>query len=87
MVFVCTNVRTNGPRVSCGAIGGAELKDRLKTLVKEHGMADRIRVSASGCMDVCEEGLNVMVFPESRWICGASADDAESIFERIREGL
>lgn len=87
IVFVCTNVRASGPRVSCGAVGGIELKERLKALVKQHGLADRIRISSSGCMDVCEEGLNAMAFPDNRWICGASADDAESIFEQIREGL
>jgi (2Fe-2S) ferredoxin len=87
IVFVCTNVRTNGPRVSCGAVGGTELRERLKMLVKDHGLADRIRVCSSGCMDVCEEGPNAMVFPDNKWICGASTDDAESIFEQIREGL
>ena len=87
IVFVCTNVRTTGPRVSCGAIGGAELRERLKALVKEHGLADRIRICSSGCMDVCEEGPNAMVFPENQWICGASADDAEKLFEEIRAGL
>ena len=87
MVFVCTNERTTGPRVSCGPRGGTDLRLRLKALVKEHGLADRIRICSSGCMDVCEEGLNLMTFPENRWICGASADDAEKLFEEIREGI
>lgn len=87
IVFVCTNERTSGPRVSCGPRGGAELRERLKALVKAHGLSDRIRISGSGCMDLCEEGPNLMVFPDNRWVCGASADDAEAIFEQIREGL
>jgi len=87
IVFVCTNVRTNGPRVSCGPVGGEELREQLKALVKQHGLQDQIRISSSGCMDVCEEGPNVMVFPDDEWICGASPDDAEAIFERIRNGL
>jgi (2Fe-2S) ferredoxin len=87
IVFVCTHDRVTGPRVSCGSRGGSELRERLKALVKEHGLADRIRVSGSGCMDVCEEGPNAMVFPGDRWICGASPDDAERIFEEIRAGI
>ena len=55
--------------------------------MKQHGLADRIRISSSGCMDVCEEGPNAMVFPDNRWICGASPDDAERIFEEIRQGI
>ena len=84
IVFVCTNERSNGSRVSCGDRGGTELRQRLKELVKEHGMSDRIRISKSGCMDLCEEGPNLMQFPGNRWVCGASPDDAEKIFEELR---
>lgn len=87
IVFVCTNVRTTGPRVSCGNRGGIVLRQRLKALVKEHGLAGRIRVSSSGCMDVCEQGPNLMSFPDQEWICGASPEDAEEIFAQIREGI
>ena len=87
MVFVCTNHRTEGTRVSCGPRGGVELRARLKELVKENGLKRKIRVCSSGCMDVCERGLNLMVFPENRWICDATADQAEEIFEELREGL
>lgn len=87
IVFVCTHERTAGPRVSCGPNGGVELRQRLKELVKAHGLSDRIRISASGCMDLCEEGPNLMTFPDNRWICGASADDAEQLFEEIRTGI
>jgi len=87
IVFVCTHDRTSGLRVSCGSRGGTELRERLKALIKEHRLSDRIRISASGCMDVCEEGPNAMAFPDNLWICGASPDDAETIFEQVREGL
>jgi (2Fe-2S) ferredoxin len=87
IVFVCTHDRTSGPRVSCGSRGGSELREQLKALVKAHGLSDQIRISGSGCMDVCEEGPNAMVFPDARWICGAEPDDAETIFEQIRQGI
>lgn len=87
IVFVCTHERSSGPRVSCGNRGGADLRTRLKELVKEHGLSDRIRISASGCMDLCEEGPNLMVVPDNTWICGASPEDAERIFEEIRAGV
>ena len=91
IVFVCTNERPDGSRVSCGDRGGIELRQRLKELVKQHGLGDRIRISASGCMDLCEEGPNLMEFPTespgNRWICGASPDDAERLFEKLRESI
>lgn len=87
MVFVCTNERTEGTRPSCGPRGGVELRQRLKELVKQHGLKGRLRICASGCMDVCEQGPNLMVFPDQRWICGASPEDAEEIFEELRADL
>lgn len=87
IVFVCTNQREEGARVSCGPRGGEELRQRLKDLVKQNGLKSRLRVCSSGCMDVCERGLNLMVFPENRWICGASPDQAEEIFEKLRADL
>jgi (2Fe-2S) ferredoxin len=59
----------------------------LKELVKEHELGDRIRISTSGCMDLCEEGPNLMEFPDNRWVCGASPDDAGKIFEELRAGI
>jgi (2Fe-2S) ferredoxin len=87
VVFVCTNERTEGPRPSCGPRGGAELRQRLKELVNEHGLKGRLRICASGCMDVCERGPNLMTFPDSQWICGVSPDRAEEIFEELRRGI
>lgn len=87
IVFVCTHERPSGPRVCCGLRGGAELRARLKELVREHGLADRIRISASGCMDLCEEGPNLMLVPDNQWVCGAAPEDAEQLFEKIREGI
>jgi len=81
IVFVCTNHREPGERVCCADRGGAELRDRLKAMVKERGLRGRIRVSQSGCLDRCEDGPNIMVFPDNVWYAGVGLDDLDAILD------
>jgi (2Fe-2S) ferredoxin len=83
VVFVCCNQRAEVERVCCASQGGQELRDRMKALVKEKGHRTRIRVSQSGCMDRCEEGANVMIFPDNRWLTHVTLDDAEAIIDGL----
>ena len=87
ILFVCTNVREPGGRVCCAARGGSEIRDRLKALVKARGLKGRVRVSKSGCMDQCEIGPNIMVFPDNVWYRRVRAEDVDRIFERVVEAL
>ncbi|MEX2016760.1 MAG: (2Fe-2S) ferredoxin domain-containing protein, partial [Candidatus Hydrogenedentales bacterium] len=66
-------------RKCCAEGAGEAILDRLKSLVKEQGLNSRVRVSKSGCMDRCEQGPNVMVFPSNRWYCGVTPEDAGTI--------
>lgn len=83
-VFVCVNERPAGERVSCGAtFCGKELSDKLKEAVKTAGQAGRIRVSKSKCLDVCEEGANVLIYPENLWLHHAELKDIPAILEKL----
>jgi len=87
IVFVCTNQREPGERVCCGGRCGGELRDRLKAMVKERGLRGRIRVSQSGCLDRCEDGPNIMLFPDNVWYAGVSPEDLETILDDIIASL
>lgn len=78
IVFVCTNVREESGRVSCAGHGrpGAILRDKLKDQVAARGLKGIVRVSASGCMDLCEKGPNIMVF---------DADGKSHCYTRVSE--
>lgn len=82
IVFVCTNRREGSDRVSCAGCGEA-LRDRLKSMVKERRLNSRIRVSQSGCQDRCEQGPNIMVFPDNVWYSHVQDADLETILEDI----
>ncbi len=87
VVFVCGNVREPGKRVCCGAQGGQAFRDKLKALVKKRGLKGKIRVSQSGCMDVCEDGPNIMIFPDNVWYSNVAEDDLEPLIDALEEAL
>ena len=83
-VFVCTNERNDGDRVSCGkTFCGKELHAKLKEAVKQAGIADKVRVSKSGCLDVCEEGANVLIYPENLWLKHVEVSDIPALLEKL----
>lgn len=83
-VFVCINERPAGERVSCGGtFCGKELSEKLKAAVKTAGQEDRIRVSKTKCLDVCEEGPNVLIYPDNVWFKRVDLTDVPVILEKL----
>ena len=66
-VFFCTNERPDGhPRGCCKARGSIKLRNYMKAKAKALGL-DRIRINSSGCLDRCELGPTLVVYPEGIW--------------------
>jgi len=82
-LFVCENERAaDHPRGCCALKGSPAVRARLKTLIHEHGLQGRVRANASGCLDQCEHGVTVVVYPEGIWYGGVTLADADEIFSR-----
>jgi len=86
-VFFCVNQREAGhPRGCCADKGSAELRDYMKARAKEMGLG-RVRINASGCLDRCELGPSVVIYPEGVWYrCGTEADVDEVLETHVRDG-
>ena len=81
-VFVCCNRRPDGhPRGSCAAKGSERLRDYMKARAKELRIP-RIRINSSGCLDRCELGPCVVIYPEGVWYRLASTEDVDAVLER-----
>jgi (2Fe-2S) ferredoxin len=81
-VFVCHNVRpADAPRPSCTSDGKSDLHTRLQQLTKEAGLAGRVRINKSGCLDQCEHGPTVVVYPEAVWYGKVRPEDADAIVQ------
>jgi (2Fe-2S) ferredoxin len=82
-VFVCENRRPDGhPRGCCAGKGGAEVREELRTELRARGLHLRIRANASGCLDACEHGASMVVYPEGVWYGGVTPADVPEIVER-----
>lgn len=81
-VFVCTNVRTSDhPRGCCAGRDSEAIRDRLKSVAAEHGLKGRIRVNSAGCLDQCEHGPTLVVYPEGTWYGFVTLADVEEIVQ------
>ena len=81
-VFCCTNERPPGhPRGCCKEKGAERLRNYMKARVKEEGLTN-VRVNNSGCLDRCELGPTMVIYPEGVWYTYASTADADEIIER-----
>ena len=87
MVFVCTNERdASDPRGDCKTRGGEALLERLKTLVADHKLKGKVRVTKSGCLDYCAKGCTLAVYSENpahreTWYTHVQASDADALSE------
>lgn len=80
-ILVCTNQRAPGSaRSSCGHCGGDAIRVRLAELLKQHGFKGRMRVSKTGCLDACELGPVVVIYPQDLWYVGVKIEDVDEIF-------
>lgn len=80
-VFICTNQRPEGhPKGCCADCGGGEIKALLKARVKGAGLQASIRVNSAGCLDACEYGPTLVVYPEGTWYGCVQAADVDEIF-------
>jgi (2Fe-2S) ferredoxin len=81
-IFVCGNQRPDGhPRGCCDPAGTAELQRAFKTQLDVLGLKGTVRANKSGCLDQCEHGPTVVVYPEGVWYGGVTAADVAEIVE------
>jgi (2Fe-2S) ferredoxin len=82
-VFVCVNERpADHPKGCCKAKCGAEVRDRLKEELASRGISKIVRANNAGCLDQCEHGVAVVVYPEQVWYGGVTVDDIAEIVEK-----
>lgn len=80
-VFCCTNTREDGhPRGCCSAKGATALRDYMKAQVKAKRVPN-VRVNAAGCLDRCELGPTMVIYPEGVWYSYASEADLDEIIQ------
>jgi (2Fe-2S) ferredoxin len=81
-LFVCCNRRPDGhARGSCAARGSERLRDYMKARAKELGLAG-LRVNTAMCLDRCEQGPCLVIYPEGIWYKIETTSDVDAVLER-----
>jgi len=81
-IFICTNQRDPGhPRGCCDPSASGELQKAFRSAIAKRGLKSRVRANKAGCLDQCEHGPNVVVYPEQVWYGGVGLADVEEIVE------
>lgn len=81
-LFVCTNQRPAGhPRGSCDSTGEGALQKAFKRAVGRRGLTGRVRANKAGCLDQCEHGPVVVVYPDAVWYGFVREADVDEIVE------
>ncbi|MHB1686188.1 MAG: (2Fe-2S) ferredoxin domain-containing protein [Ignavibacteriaceae bacterium] len=81
-IFVCENKRPEDhPRGCCFDKGSVEVREKFKKRLKELGLNSAVRANVSGCLDACEYGITVVVYPEQTWYGSVTINDIEEIIQ------
>ena len=81
-VFFCCNQRESGEQCCC-ASGAQAMRDYAKGRVKELELSGpgKVRINQAGCLDRCEEGPCVVVYPDAVWYTYVDQADIDEIIE------
>jgi (2Fe-2S) ferredoxin len=81
-IFICENKRPEGhPKGCCEEKGSPAVKEQFKKRLKELGLNTTVRANTAGCLDACEHGITVLVYPGQIWYGKVSVEDVEEIIQ------
>jgi (2Fe-2S) ferredoxin len=87
-LFVCVNQRPDGsPKGSCAARGAAPLHEKLKSMLKQRGLAEaEARACTASCLDTCWAGPVIAVEPDNYFYGRVKESDLEEIVGALERG-
>ena len=81
-IFVCCNQRQPGhSRGCCDPDGSESLRSLFKAEVKRRGLAPEVRANRAGCLDQCECGPTVVIYPAQIWYGSVQPEDVPRIID------
>ena len=81
-VFFCCNQRPDGESC-CNALGATTAQTYAKDRIGQLGLKGKgkIRINKAGCMDRCDDGPVLVVYPEGVWYQYVDTNDIEEIIQ------
>ena len=79
-VFCCINQRlVSNPKGCCSLKDSEKLQTELKVKIKNLKLNKKIRINKSGCLDRCELGPVMVIYPEGVWYSFKNSEDIDEI--------
>ena len=83
--FLCNSFRVNGdPQGSCNRKGAPDLLQYLQTEIADRTI-DAI-VSTSSCLNVCEKGPILVIYPDEYWYSDVTEEKIDEILDALETG-
>jgi (2Fe-2S) ferredoxin len=81
-VFFCLNRRDDG-RACCADHQAEQMQAYAKERVRELGLSGpgKVRINKSGCLDRCEQGPVLVVYPDAVWYTYVDRQDIDEIID------
>lgn len=82
-VFFCCNQRDPGAKVCCNNAGASDVRDYAKARIKELKLSGegKVRINMAGCLDRCEAGPVLVVYPDETWYTYVDKSDIDEIID------
>ncbi len=79
-VFICVHERApENPRGCCAQKRGVQLRFQFVNAIRKYHLDKKVRINKSGCLDACELGAAVVIYPDNLWYLGVKEDDVAEI--------
>lgn len=81
-VFFCCNQRQN-QEACCNNHGATEIQAYAKQRIKALGLngPGKVRMNKAGCLDRCQEGPVMVIYPEAVWYTYVDRADIDEIID------
>ncbi|MFT7670689.1 MAG: (2Fe-2S) ferredoxin [Planctomycetota bacterium] len=81
-VFVCIVNRPPTAGGSCGPKGSSAIIEKLQMELMERGAMNLVRVNGCTCLGPCDDGVNLVVYPDGVFYAHATPEDVPEIVEK-----
>lgn len=81
-IFICCNQRPAGhPRGCCDPEGNEALREAFKSEVKRRKLGPLVRANKAGCLEQCEHGPTVAIYPQGIFYGHVTVEDVPRILD------
>ncbi len=81
-IFICTNQRSSeNPRGCCDCEGTGKLRAAFKAGLKERQLGPLVRANQAGCLEQCEHGPTIAIYPQGIFYGGVTPADVPRILD------